>query len=207
MAAMHARLFFETIVPLLVMVVTCLIGISTPLNENNYFSKLLNLFDDNGEPFFDVIHIGLVCDECLKLELQSDQLQCTHLNDNLPPWKSIARNERFKKLYIETGNASMGLRENAGASASDIKSIFDKKMLEGILINPIAPHYLNLNILNIRVPLLWITCDPDADGPSEMSIVSGFINTSSHSNLPHGAHVVRSLVYSKGITAHMGLKI
>ena len=59
-AAINARLFYETIVPLLEMRVTSLIAISTPLDEFNFFSKILNLHDDDGHPFFDTIHIGLV---------------------------------------------------------------------------------------------------------------------------------------------------
>jgi hypothetical protein len=187
---MHARLFFETIIPLLEMVVTCLIAISTPLNEFNFFSKLLTLKDDQGEPFFDVIHIGLVCDECMKLENYSEQLKCQHKRDTLPPWKSAARNERFKKLYVETGNASLGLRENAGVVANDHKTVFPRKLFEGLLVDQKPERLLDIGRLNIEVPLLWITCDPDADGPSEMAIVSGFINTRYPNVLPHFAYVV-----------------
>ena len=187
---MHARLFFETIIPLLEMVVTCLIAISTPLNEFNFFSKLLALFDDNGQPFFDVIHIGLVCDECQKLESHTEKLKCSHKRDTLPPWKSASRNERFKKLFIETGNAALGLRENSGQVANDFKTIFSRKSLEGFLIDPKPPRLLDLARLQIDIPLLFITCDPNADGPSEMSLVSGFINTRYPNALPIGSHVV-----------------
>jgi len=188
---MHALLFFETIIPLLeMMIVTCLIAISTPLNEFNFFSKLLTLHDDLGEPFFDVIHIGLVCEDCMKLESYNDQLKCTHKKDTLPPWKSAARNERFKGLFIATGNASLGLRENAGVVANDHKTVFARKQFEGLLNDPKPPHLIDLARLLIEIPLLWIMCDPDADGPGEMAIVSGFINTRYPNILAPGAHVV-----------------
>lgn len=189
-AAINSRLFFETIVPLLEMRTTSLIAISTPLDEFNFFSKILNMRDDDGNSFFDTVQIGLVCDDCLKLDSHADRLKCPHLKDMLPPWKSASRNERFKKLMIETGNAARGLRENAGVVASDRATVFQRKDIENLFITPKPPQLIDLDQLNIQIPLLFITCDPDSDGSSEMALVAGFINTTC-SALPIGAHIVR----------------
>jgi len=111
------------------------------------------------------------------------------MKDTLPPWKSASRNERFKKLMIDTGNAARGLRENAGVVATDRATVFRRKDIDTLFINPTAPTLIDLNLIDIQVPLIFTVCDPDSDGPSEMSIMSGFINTTS-SALPIGAHVV-----------------
>lgn len=61
-------LFFETIVPLLEMQRAALICISTPLDELNWFSALLDVRDElTGDFFFYVVRIGLICKKCLQL--------------------------------------------------------------------------------------------------------------------------------------------
>lgn len=95
---------------------------------------------------------------------------------------------------IDTGNAARGLRENAGVVASDRATVFRRKDIEALFINPAPPTLIDLDKIDIQIPLLFVTCDPDSDGPSEMAIMSGFINTTS-SVLPIGAHIVRILFF------------
>ncbi len=77
-----------------------MIAISTPLGPFNYFSKLIQLTEEDGTPFFNVKQLGTVCVECLKLPTQAEMLACTHVTDRLPPWKSGARYEHIYKHLI-----------------------------------------------------------------------------------------------------------
>ena len=60
---MDTAVFYEVVVPLLELDRTALICISTILDPLNYYSKLLELKDERGEPFFQVssLHSISVC--------------------------------------------------------------------------------------------------------------------------------------------------
>lgn len=191
---MHARVFLETVIPLLGMVLASLIMLSTVLNEENFFSKIIVLRDKHGDPLFDIVQIGLVCDECLKKESLAEQLRCDHMKDSLPPWKSSARNERFNNMFIATGNTATALRENAGVVASDITPLFKRKQLEDLFINTKPPRLVDLDRIRAYVPLLFIVCDPNGGGNSQMTLMSGFINKKNAEHLPINALVVRRLI-------------
>ena len=49
---MDTAVFYEVVVPLLELDKTALICISTILDSFNFYSKLLELKDENGDPFF-----------------------------------------------------------------------------------------------------------------------------------------------------------
>lgn len=189
-AAINPRLFFETIVPLLEMKRTTMIAISTPLDENNYFSTLVNLRDVDGSPFFYTYHIGLVCDACKKLPTAQEQYKCKHMDHVLPPWKSAAKNERFKYLYQETNNAAMGMRENAGVIISGANTVFKREHIERLFPKTEKDRLFDLaTFANYPIQNAFLCCDPDADGNSELALVSGFVNTD-NPRYPIGALMV-----------------
>ena len=74
-------LVFETIFPLLEVNATAFIGISTVLDEFNFFSKLLLLKDEDGDDFFCTIMIDLVCSSCRRLPKEKHK-DCARINEN-----------------------------------------------------------------------------------------------------------------------------
>lgn len=66
----------EVVVPLLELDRTALICISTILDPCNYYSKLLELKDENGDSFFQVHRFTLACDACIEAGTPE---QCTHM--------------------------------------------------------------------------------------------------------------------------------
>lgn len=83
---MSLSVFYEVIVPLMEMVKSVLIGISTPVDSFNFFNKMLNLkFPDTGEYVFNRYCAELICPNCK--ELEEDSEMCNHNLDLIPPWK------------------------------------------------------------------------------------------------------------------------
>jgi hypothetical protein len=76
------QVFDEVIVPLLGVKDTAVIGISTPLDENNFYSQMIDLKQEDGvTPLFNVVSISLICDKCLGLDLKG-QTTCSHKQVN-----------------------------------------------------------------------------------------------------------------------------
>ncbi|KAK3234673.1 hypothetical protein CYMTET_55223 [Cymbomonas tetramitiformis] len=74
--------FTEVIVPLLNVRNTALLAISTPLDENNFYSTLLNMKDPiTTGPMFNVLEIKLICDVCAKKGIKD-----THAAEETTSW-------------------------------------------------------------------------------------------------------------------------
>lgn len=63
-----------------------LIGISSPGGENNFYTILVNLVDDEGKPLFLVYKQIMVCDLCKR---RPNMIECRHKIKEVPPWKSV----------------------------------------------------------------------------------------------------------------------
>lgn len=81
--------FTEVVVPLLGVKDTAVLAISTPLDENNFYSQMLELTQDDGvTPLFNVISVSLICDECKQKDLKG-QLTCPHRQNEIPPCETM----------------------------------------------------------------------------------------------------------------------
>jgi hypothetical protein len=96
-AHVDANLFFKTIVPILSMRNTCLLALSSPDTDDNYFSNLLNLKKENGESFFQIINCFQICAKCMKLE-RAKAIRCTHVKSS-SHWLSSRKIAELKQLY------------------------------------------------------------------------------------------------------------
>lgn len=167
-AYIKESLFHETIAPLLEVRFAALIAISTPLDEHNWFTKILNLKEEDGSSFFKVCHLYSVCDECLKLPSLEDMIKCEHGN-RLPPWKSTERHKRNTMLTLAMDDVARGLREGSGVHASSLNSVFDKGLIRKNFDNPRMIRTVD------SPPRLYIMADPDCGGKSYMSVISGYV--------------------------------
>ena len=113
-------MFFEVIVPILELKNTALLAISTPMDEFNFYSKLTELKDDKGLPFFNTIKAGRICKQCSLLP-HEEMLKCDHVKDTAH-WKSVRKGKRLKMLY--GGDEARGLRELGGVIASGKSPFF-----------------------------------------------------------------------------------
>ena len=90
---MDLRVFYEVIVPLLEMERTSLICISTILESFNFYSRLLDLKDGDGNSLFETLRFELICEAC---RASDNPEKCTHMLHLVPRWQSADRHKRLK---------------------------------------------------------------------------------------------------------------
>lgn len=138
---------------------TALLAISTALDEGNHYSALTKLEDkETGEPLFNVIRVGQVCEACAKT---TTPWLCNHKAYDIPPWKSAKKQKRFS--YIYEGQQYRNLRENFGVIAGSGRQAFKNDLLD---------KFKNaLPITITRKPtVVFIGADPGGGGPSDLAL-------------------------------------
>jgi hypothetical protein len=161
------EVFTEVCLPLLGVNNTSLVAISTPLEENNFFSQLLAAKKPNGSSLFKNLQIQLICNKCRS----EKKLDCPHNANNLPRWKSAARNDLVKELM--SGNRDMWLREQAGVITTKDTSAFDRPSVEKAFADE------NRWGLMRFVPddnTLFVSIDPAGGGFSQTAITAAGID-------------------------------
>ncbi len=120
------ELLIKTIIPVLAQSHTCLIAITTPRSSEHFFSALLKLVDPaTGKPIFNVLRIGNPCDVCK----QTDKpWLCTHKTDELPPWKSFRKQNKYASVY--EGHEEDNIREQWGMEADSHSRAFNKHIVD-----------------------------------------------------------------------------
>ena len=160
---MPVDLFKETIVPMLELTGTSLLAISTPSDEFNYYSKLVEQKDEHGKPFFKTVRAGRICEECQRLPYE-DMIKCEHVPDGAH-WKSSYKRRRLNSLFA--GDEARGLRELGGVIASDFTACFQKHDIEALFLNPVRT--------TATMPRhVYISVDPNGGGMSKMGVVAGY---------------------------------
>lgn len=153
--------FKEVILPLTGVQDTVLLGISTPLDESNFYSVMLDMKRPDGSPLFNVLTITLLCAACEKAGL----LACPHKSE-LPAWKSGERQELIASLMANDRN--MYIQENLGIVVRKQNSAFPREGIDRMearrysLVDTPAPDFL------------YISVDPCGGGASDMALVASF---------------------------------
>lgn len=164
---MPVRVWREVIVPLLGRVSAVLVGISTPVDSFNFFSKLIKMtHPKTGKPLFLTAIIELSCDRC---KTQGRAHMCRHKMKYLPPWKS-RKNQDVTDMLLRD-QATTITRESMGVVIDEGNSIIEKAFLDRWFDN--MDRYVPLQ--NEKVPTVVIAIDPNgsaAKTASEMAIVS-----------------------------------
>lgn len=159
-AFMPIKMFHEVIVPLLELETTALICISTPQDSSNFYSMMFKMVDAGGEPLFNQIQIQMVCEDCKQ---GPHPEKCTHMKHLLPKWKSGGKQDMVRQIYGD--NSADMLRESMGVTTNDSNAIFADSWLEAFISRP-----LYTSIATPRV--IFVACDPNGGGSSQMAIVS-----------------------------------
>lgn len=159
------QVWMEVIVPLLGVAGTSVLAISTPLDENNWYSKALEATRPNGETIFKTIEVHLFCERCLREQRHKRGLDCPHNASVRPPWKSGQRHELVKSLMAS--NKDMWLREQTGVVTKSESCAFSKEGLDKLSHRP--AKFLQTH----EVEHVFVAIDPAGGGRSGMAIVSG----------------------------------
>lgn len=158
---MDQQVFYEVVVPLLGMRDAALLAISTILDPSNFYTKLVEMVDGNGEPLFEIQKFEMVCEACRKTE---EPWKCTHMGDTMPPWMSGEKHEKIRHFMPEE---LMG-RETMGIAMTDARKAFNGKLVKAFDEKPGA----ELSLSGAGDCFIFTAVDPNAGGLSEYAIVS-----------------------------------
>ena len=159
-AFIDPKVFKTVVVPLMGVNKTAVIAISTPDDELNYYSSLMELKDEFGNSFFKTIRVGLSCDVCM-----AAGIVCMHKLRRLPPWKSAARQRRIQKILEQD-------------------EILMKRETQGIIISTNCTYCFEAPIVNefvarepyqfkFPLPVIYTAIDPGGGGvTSDYAIMS-----------------------------------
>lgn len=159
-AFMDLKMFNEVIVPLLELETTALICISTPQDSTNFYSLMFEMKDPSGAHLFNQQKIEMVCEDCKRGPHPEN---CTHMKHLLPRWKSGAKQDMVKQIYGD--NATDMLRESMGMTTNDSCSVFAERWVQAFKAR--EPY-----VLKNRPKYIFIGCDPNGGGESEMCVFS-----------------------------------
>ena len=150
--------------PLLELDRTALICISTILDPCNYYSKLLELKDENGDSFFQVHRFTMACDACIEAGTPE---QCTHMFRELPPWQSARKHRKIRAMMADEPELLM--RETQGISSDLHQRAFPQKFVRQWTMRAPFDHGARDAVRHVVLAI-----DPSGGGSSHFAVVSCF---------------------------------
>lgn len=159
---MKEEIFYTNVVPLLGVNNTALIGISTPPEElGNYYLRLFDCKNAEGEDIFTTIKVDLMCPECAEKGVS----HCPHKTEPPPAWKSEKRREMQARVY--QNNQRYYLREVLGVAIPSDVHVFPGQLVDAFLTpalttNPDIPCIDPLGVVPCKFIIIGI--DPCGGG-------------------------------------------
>lgn len=161
-AYIDQSIFYDVIVPLMMVDKTAIMAISSPSDEFNYYSTLLELRRPDGNYVFKQFRLGMACEACMEA---GEAVGCTHKQDIIPHWLSVERMDLAKCLY--GGNEAAYQREVQGIIASSNIYMFNRRFIQNL--HNRKQHKIT-DVDQIRE--IHISIDPHGGGEgSEMAIM------------------------------------
>lgn len=160
---------------------TILICITSPCDDENWFSKLVSYKDDTGKPFIHSFRFSLVCKECSKKNI-SEWKNCTHTSAGDVPFKNKKSMDKWGKIAELEGNIETHLREDHGVITESKESVFSRSMIYQIFdkANFYKTSTHDSSYLN-NITRLFCCIDPNAEGKSKTALVIGYRNVKTDS--------------------------
>lgn len=150
---------------------TAMVCLSSPEDEENQYSRMVNLTDKQGNSIFEVIHARQICDACMKLP-HDKAIKCPHVKNNAH-WINHRRAKKFSQLYEDP---ALAMREFGGAIVSSTMSAFRK--------DEITRMFEAERVRTTSAPsAIFIAVDNCGGGSNHMAICSGYFSR-------HGTFVV-----------------
>jgi hypothetical protein len=176
-AAMDTAVFYEVVVPLLELDRTALICISTILDSFNFYSKLMELKDENGDTFFVIHNFVMACQNC---QDEGTPTTCTHMFNSLPPWQSARKHKKIRAMMSD--QQELLARETMGIQSDAFGQAFKTKSIRSFLKRVQNPVDSNLHPRHI-----FMSIDPSGGGESHFALVSCYYES--------GTMVVRIFIH------------
>lgn len=154
MAHIGDSLINEVIWPLFQIDQTCLLGISTVLNDENIMSRYIDMVDTNGEKLFNVKELFLACENCIA---NGNEASCNHNTGVTPLWQSI-RKQKFLRNVMRDDPELMN-QELGGIIQSANETAFKQKFVKALFKR--EPYRYGGDTY---IPYVFISLDPSGNG-------------------------------------------
>lgn len=150
--------------PLVELDKAAVIGISSPLGTDNFFSQLLNTRTKRGKRMFTVYYARGACQACI--DTLDNPAECEHVSLPQPPWKSDKQREVARAFYM--GDIATYARESLGVITDQGANVFNRKSVNRLLERARVPVPVDEDDENI----VYVSIDPCGDGASQFGVVS-----------------------------------
>ncbi|MHA1682406.1 MAG: hypothetical protein ACTSUE_15825 [Promethearchaeota archaeon] len=172
-------LFYRVILPVHYVRRTALVAISSPVDADNWFSRLMNMKDANGEPLIFSSSVQVVCKACRKLE-PKEMIKCRHVKEANPRHKDKTKRSRFDQAYDEEGLTDQNLQENYGESTTPRNCAFQGDWLEYAFDHTKSKRVpVRKEDIQVRIKEIIVCIDPNGGGLNQTAIVIGYFNEGS----------------------------
>jgi len=132
------------------------------MDPNNYYSKLLELKDERGQPFFQIHKFVMACAACLEAGTPAS---CTHMWASLPPWQSERKHKKIRAMMAD--QEALLMRETQGIMSDMHQRAFDPKLIAFAEKQPPVIIKSTLTIEHV-----FVTIDPSGGGESHFAVTS-----------------------------------
>jgi hypothetical protein len=165
MAQIDPAVLYEVIIPLHQLDMTCIIGISTITDENNFFTKYLKMEDAHGESLFSVKQIWLACKTCRDAGVA---FKCNHNNHLLPDWSSPRKRKIINAMM--KNQEELLAREIGGVASVLHQKAFPFKLVTKFKEQP--PYEISNDYYYENV---FVAIDPSGAGKSSDIAITSMI--------------------------------
>ena len=136
---------------------TAVIGISTPQDEFNFYSKMFNIKGDSDETLFYTIRIGQSCQDCL-----NKRIKCIHKIMRIPDWQPSQNREKVAKIMAS--DPELHAREAGGDIVGTVQYVFEHHWLNSFYNRPLYTFQHHVQVLHIGI-------DPSGGGRSSEFVI------------------------------------
>lgn len=158
-----------------------MILISSPEDEDNWFSRLLSLTDENGKKILFSFRFTSVCKQC-KTKPPREMIKCKKAKSAIPPHKEKKKTLKYGKAYEAEGLQDQNLRENYGEITKSANCSFPTAFIESVFG---ANGVISLDLTDLKFNIKRITCaiDPNGGGKNRTAIWFGYYNSRTGNNV------------------------
>ena len=166
---MPMRFFIKNIKPMLAMASNSIAICSSPGDQDNWVTRLMNVKDDNEEAVLDVLNQVEICKECLKLPF-AKRIDCPHARP--PPFWLSKEKQMINKTIAKAFNAiGTHLVEEQGMVGGYCESpSFDSLDLEAVFAVPFSAYNRTDS-----PEVLYISIDVGA-GKSRTAVITSYVD-------------------------------